>query len=152
MGTLLDRTGRIGGRNNNCWSPCTPAVQTYLRATPATLYVRGGAACTQMDVAAPGAVEAIAGQLREVLRAAAAGASAAGGLPPERAPDVALSLVSSEAQVSVPRLSPFIKSQQPSKSACHQPAALCAAGVSHKQRGGSQIKHVGELHSGSGIC
>ena len=77
-----------------------PAVDTILKCkSQQQCVVRLGWACAQMDVAAPGAVEAIAGQLREVLRAAAAGAGASAGAQPQCAPDVALPLVSSEAQV-----------------------------------------------------
>ena len=66
----------------------------------------------QVDVAAPGAVESVVGQLRCVFAAAAAGVGAPGGLRRqcEGDADVALPLVASEAQVcahSVPVHAPL---------------------------------------------
>lgn len=52
----------------------------------------------QVDVAASSAAEAVIGQLREVLTAAAAGAGVADGLPAKLHATVFLPLVSSEAQ------------------------------------------------------
>ena len=54
----------------------------------------------QVDVAASSAAEAVIGQLREVLTAAAAGAGVADGLPAKLHATVFLPLVSSEAQAS----------------------------------------------------
>ncbi|CAL8463448.1 g2982 [Coccomyxa elongata] len=56
---------------------------------------------TQVDVAASSAAEAVIGQLREVLTAAAAGAGVADGLPAKLHATVFLPLVSSEAQAAM---------------------------------------------------
>ncbi len=55
---------------------------------------------SQVDVAASSAAEAVIGQMREVLTAAAAGAGVADGLPAKLHATVFLPLVSSESQAS----------------------------------------------------